>query len=117
MIILSATSIVLLLKIVTGLSLFAGVPVFFFKLLTGRYSFVKAGAGQTAAARASIAEDPYIRAAFEEVRQSKRCERGGEPPAPRRASRHAPITVMIARDGSFKLDIPDDAFELDDAGR
>jgi hypothetical protein len=116
MITLSVTSIALLFKIAMGLSIFAGVPVFFFKLLTGRYSFVKAGASQSGVGRAVFSEDPQIQAAFEEVRQSVRCERGGEPPAPRSAP-HAPITVTIARDGSFKLDIPNDAFALDETGR
>ena len=115
---LSVSAILLALKIVMGLSIFASVPVFFFKLLTGRYSFLKdKGAGKSAIGRVLALDAEFVERAFEEVRQSERQERGADAPRPRRASPPRPIVVTVAADGSFKLDVPDDAFELADAPR
>ena len=114
----SVSSALVLLKILTGLAMFSGVPVFFFKLATGRYSFLKdKAAGGSGIGRALIGEDPLIQAAFEEVKQSKQWERGADAPPSRAGGAEDHIVVTIGLNGSFKVDIPDTAFEQDDGGR
>lgn len=113
---LSLLNVLLALKIAIGVCAFACVPVFFFKLLTGRYSFLKPeGARKSAIGRALAFDAEFVERALEEVRQSERWERGADAPPPPGAVRHGPIVVTVAADGSFKVDIPNDAFELDGA--
>jgi hypothetical protein len=90
-------------------------PVFFFKLLTGKYSLVKRRRGDRGPLP-SPWESPLEKLAHPDTPMVAE-----EPLAePRRDSPdrdpHRPITLIIAADGSRKLDIPDHAFEgIDEA--
>jgi hypothetical protein len=118
----SLSTALTLLKIVVGLCMLAQLPIFLFKLLTGRCSFITDKGRGRSVARALMPEPEWMAAAFEEVRQSRRSQPGGagaEPAAPDNhvADPHAPIVVTIARDASGKFEIPEHAFERIDAGR
>jgi hypothetical protein len=114
---LSLSTIIPLLKIAVGVAIFGDMLLFLFKLLTGRYSFLKNKGGGGKIARAFMPDAEFAEAAFEEVRQSKKSEQGRVGTKPGAADPHAAIMVTVAADGSVKVDIPDDAFELDGAGR
>jgi hypothetical protein len=67
---LSLSTIIPLLKIAVGVAIFGGMLLFLFKLLTGRYSFLKNKGGGGKIARAFMPDAEFAEAAFEEVRQS-----------------------------------------------
>jgi hypothetical protein len=85
-------------------------PAFFFKLLTGKFSLIKRRPGQRSL-RPSPWESPLDKLTHFEAPTA-----ADEPLAePRRESRncdpHRPITLVVASDGSRKLDIPAHAFD------
>ncbi len=110
-------AIMLLLKIVIGVAIFGDMLAFLFKLLTGRYTFLKNKGGGRSVAGALMPDAEFVETAFEEVRQSKKSEQGRVGARPGAVDPRAAIVVTVAADGSVKVDIPDDAFELDGAGR
>jgi hypothetical protein len=112
----SLSTIMFLLKVGVGVFLFGDLSIFLFKLLTGRYSFLKDEGGRSVA-RAFMPDAELVEAAFEEVRQSKQSEQARSVVRPGAAAPHGAIVVTVAADGSVKVDIPDDAFELDGVGR
>jgi hypothetical protein len=118
----SLSTALTLLKIAVGLCMLAQLPIFLFKLLMGRHSFIKDKGRSRSLARALMPEPDWMAAAFEEVKQSRGSQRGGAGAAPdipdgHVADPHAPIVVTIARDRSGKFQIPEHAFERIDAGR
>jgi hypothetical protein len=118
----SLSTALTLLKIAVGLCMLAQLPIFLFKLLIGRQSFIKDKGRGRSAARALMPEPEWMAAAFEEVKQSRGSQCGGAGAAPdipdsRVADPHAAIVVTIARDKSGKFQLPEHAFERIDAGR
>jgi hypothetical protein len=106
-----------LLKILVGLSLFAETPIFFFKLLTSRFTFIKGNCAGRSVVRALIPDPDWVGAAFEEIKPARP---GGQSRAGAKTAEldpSQPIFVEIAADGSFRIDIPDSAFDLVDARR
>ena len=97
--------------------MFAQLPIFLFRLLTGRYSFLQEKSASRSVARAFMPEAESVQGAFEEVRQSKQAQQDRVAAKPDDGRSGAPIVVTIATDGSYKVDIPDFAFEPIDAGR
>jgi hypothetical protein len=76
----SLSTAVTLLKIAVGLCMLAQLPIFLFKLLIGRQSFIKGRS--RSAARALMPEPEWMAAAFEEVKQSRGSQSGGAGAAP-----------------------------------
>jgi hypothetical protein len=103
----------------TGLVLLADFliegPVFFFKLLTGKISLIKPRPGdrrpppspwESPLEKLTHLETPMV--AEEPLAEPRRDSPVRDP--------HCPITLVIAADGSRKLDIPEHAFEgIDEA--
>jgi len=113
----SLSTLLTLLKILFGLSLLAEVPVFFFRLLTGRHSFIKDKGGGRSPARALIPDPEWVQAAFEEISQAKQSEQSRARAKSGAVDRRRLILVEVAADGSLKIDIPDHAFDMDDIHR
>jgi len=116
----SFSAVVTLLQIAVGLTLFAELPIFLFKLLTGRCSFAKDKGRGRSAARTFAPEPEWTTAAFEELelsRLSKSGDAGAEPDGHHAVDPRTPIIVTIARDGSGKFEIPEQAFERIGAAR
>ena len=97
------------LKIIVGLSVFADLPFFLFRLMTGGHHFAKGAKGRIAVDE--IVSEPAPTdaavAGLDPARQSGR--NGGAKPGA--ADRRRLIVLEIAPDGRFKLDIPSDAFD------
>jgi hypothetical protein len=72
----SLSTAMTLLKIVVGLCMLAELPIFLFKLLTGRYRFAKDEGRDQSTARGLMPEPEWTAAAFEEVERSRQSQRG-----------------------------------------